>query len=124
MPHSCLIVDDSTVIRNVADRILTTLGMEVRQAETGMEALAQCKQALPDAIVVDWDLPSEDSVELIREMRMHGSDTKRPKIIYLTSEQDIGSMPRAKRAGADAFFMKPFDRSQMHAKFRELGLVA
>ena len=122
--NDCLIIDDSSVIRNVAERILESHGFRVSHAETGANARNHCSQEVPDAIIVDWDLPNEDSIELIRDLRLCGSDDKRPKIIYLTTEMDVAAMTKAKRAGADGLFMKPFDRSTMEEKFREMGLAA
>ncbi|MEO0496363.1 MAG: response regulator [Pseudomonadota bacterium] len=122
--RKCLIVDDSSVIRNVAERIFDSMGFEVVHAESGQQAREKCMNGAPELILVDWRLPEEDSTDLVRDLRSMGSDTSRPTIVYLTSEMDVASMTRAKRAGADAFFMKPFDRASLSTKMRELGLAA
>ena len=51
---SCLVVDDSSVIRKVARRILEDLDFEVSEAEDGQQALEFCRQFMPDLILVDW----------------------------------------------------------------------
>ncbi|MEM1364944.1 MAG: response regulator [Pseudomonadota bacterium] len=124
MTKNCMIVDDSSVIRNVAERIFDTIGFRVIHAESGHEARKACMNGCPEVIMVDWRLPEEDSVELVRDLRALGSDKNRPFIIFLTSEMNVASMAKARRAGADGYFMKPFDRSSLSSKMRELGLAA
>lgn len=54
---SCLIVDDSKVIRMVARKILHELSFNTVEAEDGQQALDRCKEALPDAVLLDWNMP-------------------------------------------------------------------
>ena len=54
---TCLVVDDSKVIRKVARHILETLDFEVREAGDGREALDSCLQTPPDVILLDWNMP-------------------------------------------------------------------
>ena len=57
---TCLVVDDSRVIRKVARRILEDIGFEIAEASDGMEALAWCRAAMPDAILLDLVMPETD----------------------------------------------------------------
>ena len=118
-----MIVDDSPVIRKVADRLLRDMGFIVVEAGDGSEALSMCSHKMPDAILVDWDLPAMSGTEFIQEFR--GLDgAQRVKIPYCTSEIMVSEMTRAKRAGANGFLMKPFDRNILDTKLREIGLEA
>src|SRR3546814_5673502 len=54
---SCLVVDDSKVIRKVARRILETLNFTVSEAGDGQEALVACRQSPPDVVLLDWNMP-------------------------------------------------------------------
>ncbi len=47
-----------------------------------------------------------------------------PKVLFCTTENDIGAIARALRAGADEYIMKPFDRDILTAKLEQVGLVA
>ena len=117
-----LLVDDSPVIRKVANRILTDLGFIVVEAEDGIEALEKCQYNMPDAIMIDWELPSMTGVEFIEEFkRLDGSHNTR--IMYCTSEIMVSEMTRAKRMGAHAFMMKPFNREILTHKLTELGVL-
>lgn len=117
---SALIVDDSAVIRKVARRILETLDFSVRDAEDGRTALALCAEAMPSVILLDWNMPNMDGYEVLRHLRQSPSGD-RPKVLFCTTENDIGAIARALRAGADEYIMKPFDREIMMAKLDQVG---
>lgn len=113
---SCLIVDDSTVVRKVARRILEDMDFIVDEAEDGQEALDKCRQEMPDAILLDWHMPIMGGLEFLKLLRAYvgGSNAY---IVFCTTENDIGQIAQAMRAGADDFMMKPFDRDILEGKF-------
>lgn len=118
-----MIVDDSPVIRKVADRLLRDMGFIVIETGDGSEALNMCSHKMPDAILVDWNLPSMSGTEFIQEFRALDGAQK-VKILFCTSEIMVAEMTRAKRAGASGFLMKPFDRNILDTKLREIGMEA
>ena len=63
---TCLVVDDSSVIRKVARRILEGMEFEIIEAEDGEQALDACQQQLPDAILLDWNMPKMDGYEFLQ----------------------------------------------------------
>ena len=54
---TCLVVDDSSVIRKIASRILGEMDFRIVEAEDGEKALEVCKRELPDAVLLDWNMP-------------------------------------------------------------------
>jgi two-component system chemotaxis response regulator CheY len=117
-----LIVDDSTVIRKVAKRIFENMGFQTSEAEDGRQALAACSFLMPDAILLDWNMPVMDGFQFLREMRkMPGGS--RPKVVFCTTENDVAHIARAMHAGADEYIMKPFDRRILQTKFEEIGVI-
>jgi two-component system chemotaxis response regulator CheY len=60
--RTCLVVDDSRVVRKVARRILEEIGYDVAEAADGVEALAWCRAAMPDTILLDWNMPVMDGL--------------------------------------------------------------
>jgi len=119
---TCLIVDDSSVIRKVARRILEGLEFEINEAEDGEQALEVCRVSMPDAVLLDWNMPKMDGYEFLRSMRkMPGGD--RPKVVFCTTENDVAHIARALHAGANEYIMKPFDKEIVEAKFQEVGLI-
>jgi len=119
---TCLIVDDSSVIRKVARRILEGLEFEIREAEDGEQALNVCRERLPEAILLDWNMPNMDGYEFLRALRRlpHGDA---PKVVFCTTENDVAHIARALSAGANEYIMKPFDKEIVEAKFQEVGLI-
>ncbi len=117
-----LIVDDSSVIRKVARRILQTQGFEIIEAESGESGLDICGQFMPDAILLDWNMPGMDGYDFLRSLRAM-EDGDRPKVIFCTTENDVAHIARAMRAGADEFMMKPFDRQIIISKFEAIGFA-
>lgn len=120
---TALIVDDSAVIRKVARRILETLDFSVRDAEDGATALALCAEAMPTVILLDWNMPNMDGYAFLQALRQSEGGGV-PKVLFCTTENDVGAIARALRAGADEYIMKPFDRDILTAKLEQVGLVA
>jgi len=119
---SCLIVDDSKVIRMVAKKIIQELHFTTLEAENGQVALTMCQAELPDAILLDWNMPVMDGIEFLRELRKlpHGDD---PIVVFCTTENDIEHIQDAIVAGANEYIMKPFDSEILQAKFVQVGLI-
>ena len=119
---TCLVVDDSSVVRKIARRILEGLEFSVREAEDGQKALAECGRQMPDAILLDWNMPVTNGPEfLIQLRRLEGGDV--PKVIFCTTENDIDHITQAMVNGADEYIMKPFDQDILRAKLEEVGLL-
>jgi len=119
---TCLIVDDSKVIRMVARKILQELSFDTVEAADGKEALDACVQALPDAVLLDWNMPVMSGIEFLRELRkLDGGD--RPIVVFCTTENDIEHIQEAIEAGANEYIMKPFDSEIIQAKFSQVGLL-
>jgi two-component system chemotaxis response regulator CheY len=117
-----LVVDDSSVIRKVARRILEGLEFQIMEAENGEEAIETCKRQLPDAILLDWNMPKMDGYDFLRVLRrLPGGDG--PKVVFCTTENDVAHIARALHAGANEYIMKPFDKDIVQAKFQEVGLI-
>lgn len=119
---TCLVVDDSRVIRKVARRILEDIGFEIAEASDGMEALAWCRASMPDAILLDWNMPVMSGIEFLRHLRQEPGGEK-PTVVFCTVEADVSHIREALDAGADEYIMKPFDGDIITSKLAEVGLV-
>jgi two-component system chemotaxis response regulator CheY len=120
--RSCLIVDDSKVIRKVARHILETLDFAVDEAEDGRQALDRCEASLPDVILLDWNMPVMSGMEFLRALRQ-ADILVQPKVVFCTTENDIAHIRAAIEAGADEYVMKPFDRDTLHSKLQIVGVA-
>ena len=120
--RSCLVVDDSRVVRMVARRILEQLGFATAEAANGQEALDACGARLPDAVLLDWNMPVMNGLDFLLELRGKYGKTG-PKVVFCTTENDVAHIARALHAGANEYIMKPFDKEIVEAKFQEVGLI-
>ena len=119
---TCLVVDDSKVIRKVARHILETLNFEVSEAADGKEALDSCMASVPDVILLDWNMPVMSGMDFLRALR----DTalaSRPKVVFCTTENGMAYIRAAIEAGADEYVMKPFDRETLESKLQIVGVA-
>jgi two-component system, chemotaxis family, chemotaxis protein CheY len=119
---TCLVVDDSSVIRKIARRILEEMNFHIIEAEDGEKALEICKCGLPEAVLLDWNMPVMDGYEFLRSLRQL-PDGDRPKVVFCTTENGMDHIARALDAGANEYIMKPFDKDIVAAKFQEVGLI-
>jgi len=119
----CLIVDDSRIFRKIARKILEELQFSADEAEDGTAALDLCRRNMPDAILLDWNMPAMSGIEFLRALRREPFGAK-PVIVYCTTENDIVHITEAIGAGANEYLLKPVDREIVEAKFIEAGLIA
>jgi two-component system chemotaxis response regulator CheY len=122
MKH-CLVVDDSSVVRKVARRILEDLEFSVVEAEDGRKAIEACHTSMPDLILLDGQMPEMDGVAFLSALREETKGGPTPKVVFCATENDVGHIARAMRAGADDYLMKPFDRDLVEAKLQEVGIL-
>jgi two-component system chemotaxis response regulator CheY len=118
-----LVVDDSRPIRRIAGNVLKELGFETSDACHGKDALErlQCSP-LPDVVLIDWNMPEMDGLELIKALR---SDARYSGLVLLmvTTETEPEQMLRALSAGADEYLMKPFLKDGLVEKLRIVGVL-
>ncbi|MBI1339042.1 response regulator [bacterium] len=119
---SCLIVDDSRVVRKVARRIIEDLKFEADEAADGAQALDRCRASMPDAVLLDWNMPVMNGIDFLRALRREPGGDK-PVVVFCTTENDMSHIAEAIRSGANEYIMKPFDSEILEAKFAEVGLV-
>ena len=118
--NSCLVIDDSRVIRVVARRILETLGMRVSEAADGAEALAMCREDMPDAVLLDWSMPVMNGFEFLAHLRAEpGGD--RVRVVFCSVEDDLAFIGEALARGADEYVIKPFDAEILATKLALAG---
>ena len=119
---TCLVVDDSKVIRKVARHILETLDFQVSEACDGREALDACNASPPDVILLDWNMPVMSGMDFLRALREAPIPT-RPKVVFCTTENGMAYIRAAIEAGADEYVMKPFDRDTLESKLQIVGMA-
>jgi two-component system chemotaxis response regulator CheY len=119
---TCLVVDDSKVIRMVAKRIMNEFGFETEEAEDGEEALQKCLKSMPDLVLLDWNMPVMDGLEFLLELRKSPGGSA-PKVVFCTTENDLEHITEAIQNGADEYIMKPFDSEIVQSKLEQIGIM-
>jgi two-component system chemotaxis response regulator CheY len=119
-----LIIDDSRAMRTILSRIVSSLGFEISQAGDGKQGLAvlQNEPALPNLIMVDWNMPEMNGYEFVRAVRANAAYAD-IKVMMVTTESEISNMSMAMEAGANEYVMKPFTNDVVLDKLRLLGLA-
>ena len=119
---TCLVADDSRVVRLAARRMLEAEGFAVREAADGQQALEACRAAMPDAVLLDWNMPVLDGMGFLRAARAEfGPD--RPVVILCTTEAALARILEALEEGAQEYVMKPFDAAILRDKLVQVGLL-
>ena len=119
---TCLVVDDSKVIRKVARHILEGLDFRIEEAGDGQEALDHCLRTMPEVILLDWNMPVMSGLDFLVALRdAQGGDA--PKVVFCTTENGMNHIQAAVDAGADEYIMKPFDRETLQAKLHLVGFA-
>ncbi|WP_332310373.1 response regulator [Altererythrobacter lutimaris] len=117
----CLVVDDSRVIRKVSAKIARSLGYDVTEAQDGEEALARCKQQMPELVLTDWNMPEVDGIAFVTALRAIPTP-RAPTVVFCTSNGQAQDIHEGIAAGADDYVVKPFDEVALRAKLEKLGV--
>ena len=96
--------------------------VDISEAGDGAEALRMCREKMPDAVLLDWNMPVMNGLDFLRALRRehNGRD---PVVVFCSTENDAEHIGEAIRSGADEFIMKPFDADIIESKFAEVGLI-
>jgi len=122
MTRTCLIVDDSRVVRKVARRILEAHGYTVTEVENGQQALTACRTSLPDCVLLDWNMPVMNGLDFLKQLRVEFGPGN-PPVVFCTTENEMSAILQALEAGAQEYIMKPFDEEILVGKFAQVGLL-
>jgi CheY-like chemotaxis protein len=102
-----LVVDDDPLVRNLLTAVLHDANFDLEEAVDGRDALAIAATRPPDVVVLDVMMPGLDGFEVCRTLRADPS-FENTRIVVLTAKSTPTARDDAFRAGADAFFTKPF----------------
>src|SRR5215470_16405048 len=101
-----LIIDDDAVFCEIADQLFSSVGYTVRCAEDGFEALAMMKEALPDIIICDLNMPRMSGFELLAIVRR-----RFPPIPVIATSGEYVGVDWPTGVIADAYLQKGGDHS-------------
>lgn len=119
MGQHVLVVEDEFDIQELLKLNLTMAGYKVSQALDGRQALGLLDRAPVDIILMDWNLPGESGVGLVRQLR--GSVRKsRVPVMMLSARGEERDKVTALDAGVDDYMVKPFKVRELLARVQAL----
>lgn len=116
-------VDDAVTARMMTRTFLQELGFQrIEMAEQGQQALELAAELLPQLMIVDWNMPEMNGLELVRALR---SDPRfaNIQILMATTETGMEKVLEALNAGANEYIMKPFNKAFLSSKLEIMGVL-
>lgn len=110
-----LVVDDSTSVRKVLERLLVTRGLQVYTAETAEQGLEQVAKHSPDLVIADVVMPGMSGFELCQLLQLNKRTQSIP-VILISGIINDGVVAQANQAGAFAVVSKPFTPDDLFPK--------
>jgi CheY-like chemotaxis protein len=107
-----LLADDSVTAQNMGRRILTDAGYEVLTVNNGSAALKKIAEIKPDIIVLDVYMPGYGGLEVCQRVK-EAPDTARIPVLLTVGKLEPFRPDEARRVGADAFIIKPFEATEL-----------
>lgn len=114
-----LISDDNPDIRKILVMRLEINGYEVEEAYDGEEAVEKIREGDVDLVVLDLMMPKLSGFEVCRMIKFDENYKDLP-IVVLSALDQQGDREKAIAAGADAYFIKPFDLDLLLSKISSL----
>ena len=117
-----MVVDDSITMRKVATRLLQRNEIDVMTAKDGVDAVAALQDLVPDAMLLDIEMPRMDGYELATHVR-NDDRLRSVPIIVITSRTGEKHRQKAMEIGVDRYLGKPYQESELLAAVQDLLTV-
>lgn len=120
-----LVVDDFSTMRRIVKNVLKQLGYEnIEEAEDGAQALSKLKNGGYGFMVLDWNMPNMDGLQLLQEVRKDPTLSALP-VLMVTAEAEKTMVITAIQSGVNNYIVKPFTaevfKEKMDKVFEKLG---
>jgi chemosensory pili system protein ChpA (sensor histidine kinase/response regulator) len=118
-PLQVMVIDDSITMRKVTSKLLQRNGIKVHLAKDGLDAAGQLEDLVPDAIVLDIEMPRMDGFELAAHIRNRDHLADLP-IIMVTSRTGDKHRQRAARLSVQEYLGKPYREEELLSALRRV----
>jgi DNA-binding response OmpR family regulator len=112
-----LLVEDDQILGNGIEAGLKQAGFAVDWVRDGRSAQLALEQVTYEMVVLDLGLPRVTGLELLHQLRAHGSDLP---VLILTARDTVRDRVAGLEAGGDDYLIKPFDLAELVARIRAL----
>jgi DNA-binding response OmpR family regulator len=117
MSGHILIIEDEPRIADFLVRGLTEEGYRIQHVADGQSGRIALETGAWDLVLLDWWLPGEDGIELLRRFRQRNRNTP---VLFLTARDAVNQRVEGLDAGADDYVCKPFAFEELLARVRAL----
>lgn len=119
-----IVIDDSSAMRMILRRTLSSMGFTVVDAVNGRDALDKLANLdyVPDVALIDWNMPEMDGLTFVQTVR-DDPRYRRLSLLMVTTESEQSQIVRALAAGAHEYLIKPFTPDAVAEKLELLGLM-
>jgi two-component system, cell cycle response regulator DivK len=114
-PAQVVIADDDPAIGALLTATLRRSGAECRLARNGTEALAMVREVVPDALILDVNMPGIDGFEVLADLRANDLTARIP-VVLLTARQQESDVLKGFSCGASDYVTKPFNPMEVTAR--------
>lgn len=113
MPKVAMVVDDSSMVRQMVSSTLVKAGFQILEGVDGRDALSKLAASPPVSLfMTNLNMPNMDGIALIKSLRANAAYRSTP-ILMLTTESSDSKKSEAKAAGATGWLTKPFNPDQV-----------
>lgn len=114
---SILVAENEELLLSAVVDALTSEGHKVSTATNGSDAIALCRLATFDLLILDWNMPGHSGIEVSKAYRREGNAEP---ILFLTSRKNIEDKEAAFAGGADDYLTKPFQLRELLLRVQAL----
>lgn len=114
---SILVIEDEPAIQELVAYTCTAQGYTVHRADSASAGRDAIDRELPDMVLLDWMLPDQSGIELLRDLRGH-ERTRLMPVIMLTAKSNEADKVRGLDTGADDYVVKPFSPRELVSRMR------
>lgn len=119
-----LIADDEPLNIELYAQMLKQSGIKILKAGDGSEALRIIQSERPDVVLLDWNMPVMNGLEVLRHIKAEKETSDIPVIMITGVMTASDNLQMALQAGAVDLIRKPFDRTELTARVRSVLLLA
>jgi two-component system chemotaxis response regulator CheY len=113
-----MVIDDNAYMRRVIRAVLGGFGVrEVTEAEDGAAGLELFAQVAPDIVILDWEMPILNGIDVAKMIRQPGSSANAyVPIIMVTAHSEEARVVKARDAGVTEFLAKPISPKSLYQR--------
>ena len=110
-----LVIDDDPSIHRLVTAFVGSLGVDVRWASSGAEGLELMRAALPDLVILDYEMPGRNGLEVLRSIRS-SPQLSGVEVIFATGNVEESMITDCFEAGANDYIRKPLCRAELKVR--------